>query len=93
MPTAAENVHSRLEAALGPEHLEIRDDSAQHAGHQGDRAHGGAHLFVTVVASKFDDLSLVERHRLVYAAVDDLLKQEVHALSMETMTPSEWAGR
>ena len=93
MSTAAENVQSRLETALTPEHLEIRDDSAQHAGHRGDRAHGGAHLFVTVVTAKFDDLSLVERHRLVYAAVDDLLKQEVHALSMQTMTPAEWAGR
>jgi len=93
MTTTPDLVRNRLQEALEPEHLEIVDDSHHHEGHQGDRAHGGAHLTVTIVSSRFDGLSLVERHRLVYGAVNDLLKQEIHALSMETHAPSEWSAR
>ena len=88
-----EETQTRIEAALSPGHVEITDDSAQHAGHQGDRAHGGAHLTVTVVAPAFTGKSLVERHRMVYAAVGDLMQQQIHALSMHTHSPEEWANR
>ncbi|MCH8327532.1 MAG: BolA family transcriptional regulator [Candidatus Marinimicrobia bacterium] len=88
-----EETQARIEAALSPDHFEINDDSHHHAGHQGDRALGGAHLTVTVVATAFTGKSLVERHRMVYAAVGDLMQQQIHALSMQTHSPEEWAGR
>ena len=88
-----EETQTRIEAALSPDHVEINDDSAHHAGHQGNRAHGGAHLTVTVVAPAFAGKSLVERHRMVYAAVGDLMQQQIHALSMNTHSPEEWANR
>ena len=91
-PIAGET-QSRIEAALSPEHIEINDDSHHHAGHKGDRALGGAHLTVTVVAPVFEGKSLVERHRMVYAAVGDMMQQQIHALSMHTHSPEEWAGR
>ena len=93
MTPIAEETHARITAALAPSELDIRDDSAQHAGHKGDRAHGGAHLFVSVVSPMFTGLSLVERHRMVYAAVGDLMQQQIHALSMKTLAPEETSSQ
>ena len=91
--TTTENLHQRITDACEPAHLDIDDESSHHAGHVGDRAHGGGHYTVTIVAEKFDGLSLVSRHRMVYDAVGELMKHEVHALSMKTYTPAEWAAR
>jgi len=64
-----ERIRARLEQALSPERLEIRDDSAAHVGHAGAR--GGGHYSVLVVAEAFRGLSLRERHRAVYAALGE----------------------
>lgn len=72
--------------SLHPEALTVEDDSADHAGH----AHEGAgHFTVKVVADAFEGKSLVERHRMVYDAVSELLEADIHALRIEAKTPSE----
>jgi len=81
-------IEQRLRDALTPTELQIIDDSAAHAGHAGARS-GGGHFNVLIVSSVFDGKSLLQRHRLVYQAVDDLMKQEIHALSIKALTPAE----
>ena len=72
---------------LSPVSLTIQDDSALHAGHAGNT--GGAHFTITIVSDAFEGLSLLKRHRLVYAAVDDLMQSAIHALSIHAKTPAE----
>lgn len=81
-------MRERLNSAFAPTRLEIRDDSHRHAGHAS--AGGGGHFTVTIVAEAFRGKGLVQRHRMVYAALNDLMQQnEVHALSIEARTPDE----
>ncbi len=84
----AELIKQRLTEALKPETLEIIDDSAAHAGHAGNRS-GGGHYNVTIVSEAFQDKTLVQRHQLIYQAVNDLMKKEIHALGINALTPSE----
>jgi len=82
---------SKLEArinSLNPSYLDLQDDSALHAGHAGNT--GGSHYTVTVVSEVFTDLSLVRRHRVVYEAVGDLMTHDIHALSINAKTPTEF---
>jgi BolA protein len=74
----------RLRAALQslePTQLEIRDDSAKHAGHAGARE--GGHFHVVITAAAFAGVSAVERHRMVYAAAAELMGRDIHALSID----------
>ena len=81
-------IRERLTAALAPEHIEIVDESAQHAGHAGARS-GGGHFAVTLVSSAFDGKGPLERHRMVYAALGDLMQREIHALSIKAYASHE----
>jgi BolA protein len=81
-------IHQRLTRALNPVKLEIVDESAKHAGHAG-AASGGGHFIVTIVSKAFENKSLIQRHRLVYDAVDDIMHSEIHALSIQASTPDE----
>lgn len=85
--TVLSSMRAALEAALEPQSLEIIDDSARHAGHAGARA--GGHYRVTLVAEAFRGRSALERHRLVYAALEPLLKNGVHALNISARAPGE----
>jgi len=68
----------------------IRDGLAcTHLEVQGD----GAHFEAVVVSAAFAGLSRVRRHQLVYAALGDRMREEIHALSMKTLSPEEWASR
>ena len=80
-------LRSALEQAFAPTTLEIVDDSAAHAGHEGSRS--GGHYRVKVVSAAFRGHSSRERHRLVYAAVAPLLSGAVHALNIVARTPDE----
>lgn len=80
-------IEARLRAALALEQLEIVDDSAAHRGHAG--AQGGGHYSVTLVSSRFQGLDTVKRHRLVYAALQDMMPHAIHALSIRALTPGE----
>lgn len=84
-------IRQRLEQAFQPRHLEIRDDSARHAGHAG-AASGGGHFIVTIVAEDFAGQSQVARHRMVYQALSDMMPEEIHALGITAMTPDEQQG-
>ena len=83
-----EMIRQRLTDALEPESLDIEDDSASHVGHTS--AGGAGHFNVIIVSEKFNGLSLIKRHRLVYAAVDDIMHTQIHALSMKTYSPEEF---
>jgi acid stress-induced BolA-like protein IbaG/YrbA len=60
------------------EHLEVEGD--------------GRHFFATVVSAAFQGLPRVRRHQRVYAALGDRMREQIHALSMQTLTPAEWAA-
>jgi BolA protein len=83
-----ELIRRALTEAFTPELLEIIDNSAAHAGHAGARS-GGGHYHITIVAEAFDGKSLVQRHQLIYKALGDLMKQEIHALGINAISPSE----
>ena len=83
-----ERIREALEAALDPSLLDISDDSHLHAGHAG-AASGGGHYSVKIVSDRFHGLRLVMRHRLVYDAVADMMRAEIHALAITALTPSE----
>jgi len=83
-----EMIRERLTKTLQPAALEIIDESARHAGHAG-AASGGGHFIVNIVAAAFNDKTLIQRHRLVYDAVDDIMHREIHALSIQATTPEE----
>ena len=82
---------ARIRAALAtlqPVRLDIRDDSAKHAGHAGARD-GRGHFGVQIVSTAFEGLSLVQRHKRVYAAMGTLMDSDVHALAISAKTPDE----
>ncbi|MBD8525340.1 BolA family protein [Pseudomarimonas arenosa] len=81
-------IEQRLQAALAPQRLEVRDDSHQHVGHAGARD-GRGHFAVTVVSEQFQGLLPIARHRAVYAALEDLMQTDIHALQIRALTPAE----
>jgi BolA protein len=83
-PVKAEQLDAVLRAALQPESLAITDDSASHAGHVGhEGGDTGTHFSIHVRAACFKGLSHVQRHRLVYDALRDLIPQGIHALAIK----------
>jgi BolA protein len=74
-------------ASLAPLAIEIIDDSALHAGHAG--AGQGGHYRLRIVADAFSGKSTVARHRLVYAALGELMRSRIHALSIKALAPEE----
>ncbi|CAN6484465.1 unnamed protein product [Victoria cruziana] len=75
-PTPDE-VKQYIAAGLPCEHLVVEGD--------------GQHFFATIVAAEFDGLTRIKRHQRVYQALGDRMRAEIHALSMKTLTPAEWA--
>ena len=86
LPSRAQRLHDLLVARFAPLELNIEDDSHLHAGHAG-AAGGQSHFRVRIVAEAFRGVSPVARHRLVYAAVDNMLKTDIHALVIEALPP------
>ena len=76
-PTA-EEVRAFIAAALPCEHLEVEGD--------------GRHFFATIVSGEFEGSNRVRRHQRVYQALGDRMREQIHALSMKTLTPAEWAS-
>jgi len=71
-----ESVKSGIETGLACEHVEVIGD--------------GQHFQAVVVSNAFAGKSRVQRHQLVYKALGDRMREEIHALSMQTLTPEEW---
>jgi BolA family transcriptional regulator, general stress-responsive regulator len=80
MSERVEKLRAALQT-LRPTRLEIRDDSAKHAGHAGARE--GGHFHVEITSPAFAGVSAVERHRMVYAAAAELMGRDIHALSID----------
>jgi BolA protein len=88
-PTAtAARIQSLLQQRLLPTHLEVRDDSAVHAGHAS--AQGKGHFRLRIVSTCFAGLKPLQRHRLVNEVLSPLFVTELHAVAMETLTPDEF---
>lgn len=88
----AARLRAKLDAALAPTRLEIRDDSHRHAGHAGARPGGETHFAVTIVSAAFAGQGRVARQRMVHAALAEELRDQVHALQLRTLAPGEDAG-
>ncbi|MGZ4969519.1 MAG: BolA family protein [Methylobacter sp.] len=86
--TTSELIRQLLNDAFKPELLEIIDNSEAHAGHAGARS-GGGHYHVSIIADIFEGRSLVQRHQLIYNALGDMMKQQIHALGINALSPSE----
>jgi intracellular septation protein len=84
----AQRLRERLESRFAPAELSIEDESQLHAGHAG-AADGHSHFRIRIVAEAFRGIPAVARHRLVYAAVDDLMKSDIHALAIEALSPGD----
>jgi BolA protein len=83
-------IEQRLRAALELTRLEIIDDSHLHAGHAGAKA-GGGHYRLRVVSPDFAGKRPIERHRIVYQAIGDAMRNDtIHALSIQALTPTEF---
>lgn len=76
-------------SALEPEEIEIVDESARHAGHEGAKG-GGGHYVLTIVSRQFRNISVMARHRLVYGALQEMMHKDIHALSVKAYTPEEF---
>lgn len=88
MTDTAAQIEQLLRAAFSPDTLVVEDESARHAGHAGARD-GGGHYRVTIVAGAFADKSRIERHRMVNAAVADLIPSRIHALAIKASAPQD----
>lgn len=88
----ADRIANALSVALSPVLLDVRDDSALHAGHAGARPAGETHYSVLVVSDRFEGQGRVARHRLVNAALEDEFADGLHAMSLTVRTPAEQAA-
>jgi acid stress-induced BolA-like protein IbaG/YrbA len=74
----AENVKTYIESALPCEHVQVEGDD-------------GRHFQVLIVSAQFQGKNTVQQHQMVYKSLGDKMKQEIHALSMKTLTPEQWS--
>jgi len=77
--TTPESIKSAIVSALACDRVEVRGD--------------GQHFEALIVSAAFDGLARVKRHQLVYGALGERMREEIHALSMTTVTPAEWGAR
>ena len=83
-----QEIKSRLKKTIAIDHLTIMDDTGKHLRHQ--HYDGGRHFKIIIVSSTFEGVSLLDRHKLVYQALDGMIKNEIHALGLKTIATSEW---
>ena len=87
-PQRVERIRALLVEALDPAAIEVVDDSHKHVGHAGARG-GQGHFSVDIVSAAFAGKLPLARHRLVYAALGDMLQTDIHALAIRARTPDE----
>ena len=83
-----DRIYALLESSFEPESLEVEDDSAKHAGHAGAKE-GLGHFNVSIVSSHFNGMKMLARHRAVYAALDDMMITDIHALAIDAVASDE----
>ena len=89
-PQRVERIRALLVEALDPAAIEVVDDSHKHVGHAGARG-GQGHFSVDIVSAAFAGKLPLARHRLVYAALGDMMQTDIHALAIRARTPDEAA--
>lgn len=87
MSDRVERIREALSAALSPTELDIIDESHLHAGHAGARS-GKGHFRVVITSAAFNGLSMLEQHRLVYETLEEMMKTDIHALSVKSKPAS-----
>lgn len=87
-PVATEML-ARLNSALSPTFIQLTDDSEKHRGHGGYNAAGESHFSLEIESAAFAGKSRVDRQRLVYKALGDLMRERVHALQIRARAPGE----
>lgn len=87
--SVADEIRNRLATALHPEALELTDRSALHEGHAGAAPGGNTHWHLVIVSPAFSGKRTVERHRMVYQAIGDLMSRPIHALEIDARAPDE----
>ena len=85
----ATQIIERLTAALSPTRLDLEDQSHQHIGHAGHDPRGESHFALTIESPAFVGLNRVDRQRKVYAALGELMRERVHALTIRAIAPGE----
>lgn len=80
-------IRSRLETAFEPEHLELVDESHRHRGHAG-AADGKGHFRVSIVSKRFRYTPPIQRQRMIFDALGELMKTDIHALSISAQPPA-----
>lgn len=83
-----EQIRRKLEERFNPEELLVKDQSQLHAGHEGAKD-GKGHFDVTIISTAFEGQNRIQRHRMVYDALTQLLQTDIHALRIKAFTPSE----
>ena len=87
-PVATEML-ARLNSALSPTRIDLTDDSEQHRGHGGYNPAGESHFNLRIESAAFAGKNRVERQRMIYAALGELMESRVHALSIRANAPGE----
>ncbi|NOU01231.1 MAG: BolA family transcriptional regulator [Gallionella sp.] len=87
MSNRLEKIRLRL-VTFNPTAFELTDDSHKHAGHAGS-ASGGGHYVLRIASAQFIGKNTIARHRMVYLALGDMMKQDIHALTIQALTPNE----
>ena len=87
-PDRPERIRQLLEKQFDPQELLVKDQSQLHAGHEGAKD-GKGHFDVTIVSDAFEGQNRIQRHRMVYDALDQLIQSDIHALRIKALTPSE----
>lgn len=88
MSDRIERIRSRLAATLAPLECQLVDESHLHAGHAG-AASGAGHYRLRIVSERFEGLNRLTRHRLVYDCLHDMMRSDIHALTIIAFAPSE----
>ena len=78
----------RLSEAFEPETLGVEDESYLHAGHEG-ASDGRSHFRVLIISDEFAEKTLIERHRMVYRVLDEMMRLDIHALAIDAWAPEE----
>lgn len=81
-------ISRRLNEAFKPETLGVEDESYLHEGHEGAKD-GRGHFRVLIIAEVFEGKSMIERHRMIYRELDEMMRLDIHALAIDAWSPSE----
>ena len=86
-----QEIKSRLKKTISIDHLTIMDDTGKHLRHQ--HYDGGRHFKIIIVSSTFEGVSLLDRHKLVYQALNGMIKNDIHAIGLKTIATSEYINK